>query len=111
MADGSLFALGGIWEYWAKEGSEPLVSCAIVVTDANALMRPIHERMPLIVSAADYSRWLDTELAEAEEIAGLLAPFPAEHMLAYPISTLVNNVKNDGPDLVRPLAAGSSASA
>jgi putative SOS response-associated peptidase YedK len=102
MADGSLLALAGVWEYWAQEGQEPLVSCCIVVTDANALMATIHERMPVIIAPQDYARWLDPALSGRTAIEPMLAPFPAAEMHAYPISTRVNGVKNDGPDLIRP---------
>jgi putative SOS response-associated peptidase YedK len=104
MLDGSLFAFAGIWDYWAKEGAEPVVSCAIVVTDANELMARIHDRMPVIVAADDYSRWLDPELHNPVEIRTMLTPYPADEMKAYPISTLVNNAKNEGPELIRPMA-------
>ena len=103
MLDGSLFAFGGIWEYWAREGAEPVVSCAIVVTEANELMARIHDRMPVIVAPDDYSRWLDPELRDPAEIGRMLAPYPADEMKAYPISTRVNDVRNDGPELVQPV--------
>ena len=101
MADGSLLALAGLWEFWAQEGQTPLVSCTIVVTQANALMAPIHERMPVIIAPADHARWLDPALSERAAIEAMLAPFPAERMRAYPISTRVNDVKNDGPELIQ----------
>jgi putative SOS response-associated peptidase YedK len=103
MADGSLLALAGVWEYWAQEGHEPLLSCAIVVTDANRLMATIHERMPVIVAPRDYARWLDPALSDRAAIEPMLSPFPAEPMRAYPISTRVNNAKNDGPELIEPV--------
>jgi putative SOS response-associated peptidase YedK len=105
MLDGGLFALGGIWEYWAMPEHEPVVSCAIIVTAANELMAKIHERMPVIVAPEDYARWLDLELQDPIEIGPMLAPYPAELMRAYPVSMRVNNVKNDGPELVQPLPA------
>jgi len=101
MADGSLLALAGVWEYWAREGQEPLVSCCIVVTDANALMATIHERMPVIIAPRDYARWLDPARSGRAAIEPMLAPFPADEMHAYPISTRVNDVKNDGPELIQ----------
>ena len=103
MADGSLLALAGLWEFWAQEGRTPLVSCTIVVTQANALMAPIHERMPVIIGPADHARWLDPALSDRAAIEAMLAPFPAERMRAYPISTRVNDVKNDGPELIQPV--------
>jgi putative SOS response-associated peptidase YedK len=102
MTDGSLLALAGLWEYWAREGQEPLVSCCIVVTDANALMATIHERMPVIIAPQDYARWLDPALSAREAIEPMLAPFPAAAMRAYPVSTRVNDVRNDGPELIQP---------
>jgi putative SOS response-associated peptidase YedK len=104
MADGSLFAFGGIWEYWAKQGAAPVVSCAIIVTGANELMRTIHECMPVIVAPEDYARWLSDELQDPVEIGEMLVPYPAEEMRAYPVSTRVNSVKNDGPELIQRLA-------
>jgi putative SOS response-associated peptidase YedK len=102
MADGSLLALAGVWEYWAR-GQESLVSCCIVVTDANALMATIHERMPVIIAPQDYARWLDPALSDRVAIERMLVPFPADAMRAYPISTRVNDVKNDGPELIQPV--------
>ncbi|HEU5282716.1 MAG TPA: SOS response-associated peptidase [Burkholderiales bacterium] len=102
MADGSLLALAGVWEYWAREGEQPLLSCAIVVTDANPLMAAIHERMPVIVAPPDSARWLDPALSDRAAIETMLSPFPAELMRAYPISTRVNDAKNDYPELIEP---------
>jgi putative SOS response-associated peptidase YedK len=104
MLDGSMFALGGIWEYWAVEGVQPVLSCAIIVTDANELVRTLHERMPLIIAREDWNRWLDPELTDPVEIEKLLQPFPAELMRAYPVSSRVNNAKNDDAALIEPLA-------
>jgi putative SOS response-associated peptidase YedK len=79
------------------------VSCCIVVTDANALMATIHERMPVIIAPQDYARWLDPALSDRVAIERMLVPFPADAMRAYPISTRVNDVKNDGPELIQPV--------
>ena len=103
MIDESMFALGGIWEYWAVEGHDPVLSCAIIVTDANELIANLHERMPLIIAREDWDRWLDPELTDAAEIEKLLKPFPAEEMRAYPVSTRVNDAKIDDATLVEPL--------
>jgi putative SOS response-associated peptidase YedK len=64
MADGSLFALAGIYERWLSEEGEVLDTCAIVTTDANALLMPIHDRMPVIIPPEHYARWLDPANAE-----------------------------------------------
>jgi putative SOS response-associated peptidase YedK len=103
MADDSPFAFAGIWEYWAKPDHEPVVSCAVLVTAANELMAKIHDRMPVIVRPEHYPAWLDAKLTESQAITPMLEPYPAEEMRAYPVSTRVNNARNEGPDLARPL--------
>ena len=88
------FGLAGLWERWEK-GGEPVESCTILTTDANELMQPIHERMPVIILPEQYGLWLDPRCQDTEKLAKLLRPFPAEGMLAYRVSSLVNNPKND----------------
>ena len=90
------FGLAGLWERWDKHG-EPVESCTILTTDANELMRPIHERMPVIVQPEQYGLWLDPRSQDTEKLVELLRPYPSTGMLAYPVSTLVNNPKNDLP--------------
>ena len=102
MLDGSLFAFAGVWDYW-KSAEQTVVSCAIVVTGANELIAKIHHRMPVIIAPADYARWLDPSLNEPKQIEELLVPYPADEMRAYPISTRVNNAKNEGADLIQPI--------
>jgi putative SOS response-associated peptidase YedK len=100
MADGQPFAMAGIWERWKEgQGGEQLDSFAIVVGQANPLVRPVHDRMPVILAPEDWERWLDREQSGPKE---LLRPFPAEKMRAYRVSTKVNNVKNSGPELIEP---------
>ena len=103
MIEGGLFALGGVWDYWAQEGAEPVLSCAIVVTDANPLMAKIHDRMPVIVARENYAHWLDPHLTDPGAILPMLTPYPADEMRAYPISARVNSARNEGPDLIQPI--------
>ncbi|HSW36283.1 MAG TPA: SOS response-associated peptidase [Candidatus Limnocylindrales bacterium] len=98
--DGSLFALAGLWERWGK-GDPPLESCTILTTAANALLAPIHDRMPVILLPEAYDRWLDPETTSAN-LADLLAPCPAEMLTAFPVSHRVNRPANDTPDLIMP---------
>ncbi|MGH9576263.1 MAG: SOS response-associated peptidase [Terriglobales bacterium] len=100
MADKEPFAMAGIWEEWGKEGGK-LETCAIITIGANELMAPIHDRMPVIIAPETYARWLDPANESPFE---LLAPYPAENMIAYPVSTRVNSPKNDDPALIEPLA-------
>jgi putative SOS response-associated peptidase YedK len=93
------FGLAGLWERWEK-GGEPVESCTILTTDANELMQPIHERMPVIIPPQQYGAWLDPQCQDTKELAKLLRPYPSEGMLAYRVSTLVNNWKNDVPECI-----------
>jgi len=99
-----LFAFAGLWERWEKApDGVPVESCTIVTTEANALLRPIHGRMPVILAPETYGTWLDPK-TPAKEALALLGPYPAEAMMAYPVSTRVNNVRNDDPLCIAPAA-------
>ena len=101
-----LFAFAGLWENWrdraAVEGerAEWIRTCAIITGEPNELVAPIHNRMPVMLPRGAWSRWLGEESADKDELLALLKPFPAERMRAYPISTKVNSVKNEGPELL-----------
>lgn len=97
MKDGALFAMGGLYERWLSPEGEVLDTCTIVTTPANELLRPVHDRMPMIVAARDYGRWLDP--ADAG-VAELIAPYPSAEMAYYPISARVNSVRHDDPGLI-----------
>ncbi|MFQ5974047.1 MAG: SOS response-associated peptidase [Alphaproteobacteria bacterium] len=92
LAGGGPFGFAGLWERWKAPDGRMVESCTIVTTDPNPLLRPIHDRMPAIVGPADHDTWLDARVSEAGR---LLAPFPAEAMAVYPVSSRVNNVRND----------------
>jgi putative SOS response-associated peptidase YedK len=100
--DGRPFAIAGLWEQWEKQ--EPtLETCALITTGPNALMKPIHNRMPVILAPKDYDDWLDPSQHTVERLNVLLRPFPSEEMEAYPVSSIVNNPRNDQPECVRPV--------
>ena len=99
LKDGEPFAFAGIWEHWARE-EQSIDSCAIIVTDANELTKPIHDRMPVILAPEDYDAWMDPDLTDADRLKAYLRPYPSERMLAYPVSKAVNNPKNDQPELI-----------
>ncbi len=94
------FGLAGPWERWEK-GGEPVESCTILTTDANELMRPIHERMPVILPPDQYGLWLDPRCQDTDKLAKLLRPYPSKDMLAYRVSTVVNDPRNDMPQCVK----------
>lgn len=97
------FAFAGLWERWEGDG-DALETCAIIVTEANALMRPIHERMPVILHPRDYRLWLDPH-SPREALLPLLVACADGELVAEPVSSRVNNPRNDGPELIEPLPA------
>ncbi len=96
------FGLAGLWERWHKQ-EEPIESCTILTTDANELMKPIHERMPVIIPPDQFDLWLDPSVKDEKALSGLLKPFDSTEMMAYPISTRVNNPKIDVAACIEPL--------
>ncbi|HEX9686686.1 MAG TPA: SOS response-associated peptidase [Burkholderiales bacterium] len=99
-----LFSLAGLTERWMGPDG-PVHSCTIITTDANDLMRDIHDRMPVILAPEDHAAWLDPANQATEKLKALLKPSPAKLMAAHPVSTRVNTPKNDEPALIEPVAA------
>ncbi len=89
------FAFAGLWESWEGADHSSLESCTILTTSANDLIRPIHDRMPVIVAPDEYARWLDPAVQTAEPILPLLRPFPSEPLETYAVSM---RVKGPAPD-------------
>jgi len=103
LRDERPFAFAGLWEYW--EGPEgALESCVLLTTEPNDLLRPLHNRMPVILPSEHYDLWLDPDVQKAGLLQPLLCPYPSEGMVAYSISTWVNKPANDGPRCIEPLA-------
>jgi putative SOS response-associated peptidase YedK len=102
MEDGSPFAFAGLWESW-KDGRE-IRSATIITTDANDVVAPIHNRMPVILHPEDYTLWLDPDFDEKDPLMTLLKPYPAEAMEAYPVSRRVNKPSNNEPSCIESVA-------
>ena len=100
LKNGRPFAFAGLWERWEKE-APALETCALITTGPNTLMEPIHNRMPVILPESAYGSWLDLSLQNPIYLTGLLQPYAAEGMEAYPVSPLVNNPRNDSPLCIR----------
>jgi putative SOS response-associated peptidase YedK len=100
LRSGQPFAFAGLWEQWHSPDGSVLPSATIITTAPNALMEAIHDRMPAIVHAKDYARWLAVEETSPDAVADVLAPFPAEEMEAYPVSPRVNRPAHDAPDCI-----------
>ncbi len=102
--DGLPLALAGLWSGWRDpETDEVRRTFTIVTTTPNVVLRPIHNRMPVVVPPGAWDRWLNTTLPDPAELNGLFAPAPDDDLEAYPVSRAVNNVRNDGPTLIDPL--------
>jgi putative SOS response-associated peptidase YedK len=98
LRDGGPFAFAGLWERWSK-GTEPVETCTLLTTEANAVVAPVHGRMPLILAPGDYERWLDPG-AGVPALQSLLRPYPADAMTARPVGRWVNDPKHDDPRCV-----------
>jgi putative SOS response-associated peptidase YedK len=101
MKDSRVFAFAGLWDRWEDE-DDSIESCTIIVMPSNGVMRPIHERMPAIISPAHYDVWLDSSLSDKQEIMNCLSPDPSSLLTAYPVSTRVNSPKNSDERCIKP---------
>jgi putative SOS response-associated peptidase YedK len=104
--DGKPFAFAGLWEHWEAPEKPAIESCTVLTTNANELVQSLHDRMPVILTAPDYARWLDPKTT-AEEAAELLRPAPARDMTMYPVNPCVNNVKQDDARCIEPLSTAA----
>lgn len=102
LMDGEPFAIAGLWEHWQSADGSEIESVTLLTTSPNEVMRPLHDRMPVILHPDDYTLWLDPQTTQSDLLLPLLRPFPAEQMLAYPVSTLVNSPANDLPACILP---------
>jgi putative SOS response-associated peptidase YedK len=108
LGDGGLMGFAGLYERWLSPEGEPLDTCTILTTGANALLSRVHDRMPVIVDPAHYAVWLDPACPDP---AALIRPYPAERMTLWPVSTRVNSVRNDDPSLIEPVALSAEPEA
>lgn len=112
-ADGSPLAMAGLWEIWGASPDEhdALRTCTVVTTNADAVVAPVHDRMPLILSDDLINGWLDPSATNPDEVSAMLARSEPHQLVAHAVGSAVNNARNDGPELVRPLdnAAGDTA--
>jgi len=98
MRDDSLFAFAGIWDRWKNPLGEVIETCSILTTTPNALLLDVHDRMPVILPIDHYDLWLDPGLKSTDALREMLRPYEPSLMKRYPVSTRVNQVKNDDPD-------------
>ena len=105
--DQGLMVMAGIYEYWRDpRDGQWLVSCSIITTEAIDELGLVHDRMPVQVAGENWDAWLDPKLTDPAAVKALVhVPEPGE-MLVRPVSTKVNQVRNDGPELVAPISLG-----
>jgi putative SOS response-associated peptidase YedK len=101
----AFMALAGVWENWHLPAGEWVRSFAIVTTTPNELCAKIHNRMPVILKPEAWAVWLGEEPAEEPQLKALLAPYPSDEMICWPVSARVGNVKNNDSSLIEPVAA------
>jgi putative SOS response-associated peptidase YedK len=94
-ADGKPFGFAGLWSRW-----KDIESCTILTTNANELVRDMHDRMPVILAQSDYATWLNPD---SVDLTGLLKPFPATEMTAVAVNPIVNNARNEVPECIEPI--------
>ncbi|MBZ0140863.1 MAG: SOS response-associated peptidase [Pseudorhodoplanes sp.] len=104
LKSGGPFAFAGLWETWIGPNGEEMDSAVIVTAPANRLLAPVHERMPVILEPARHALWLDGDHVDQKAAAQLLVPAREDLLDLHEISTAVNRVANDGPELIAPLA-------
>jgi putative SOS response-associated peptidase YedK len=103
MKDREPFAFAGLWEHWENQDGQAIESCTILTTEPNDLLKPIHNRMPVILDPKDYDLWLDPDVRDAGKVRRLLGPYPPADMTACPVSLRVNNPRNDDAVCIEPL--------
>ncbi|THF52474.1 SOS response-associated peptidase [Allorhizobium terrae] len=96
---GGIVAFGGLVETWASADGSEMDTGAILTTAANGAIRPIHDRMPVVIDPQDFSRWLDCKTQEPRKVADLMRPVQDDFFEAVPVSNLVNKVANVGPEI------------
>ncbi|MBE1587450.1 SOS response-associated peptidase [Nonomuraea angiospora] len=107
--DGGVLAMAGLYEFWkdrSRTDDDPLkwlVTCTVITTDAEDELGRIHDRMPMMIERERWAEWLDPKVTDVEQASRLLVPAEQGRLTAYPVSTDVNNVRNNGPDLIKPL--------
>jgi putative SOS response-associated peptidase YedK len=105
MKDHKPFAFAGLWETWTPKNGAPPQPCetfTVLTTNSNELIRPLHDRMPVIIAPAHYDLWLDPNVTDSALLNPLFKPFPADEMECIPVNSFVNDAKNEGARCIAP---------
>ncbi len=93
--------MAGLWETWRSPAGERIRSFTIITTQPNALCAALHNRVPVVLKPQAWPAWLGEQPAGVPQLKALLAPYPSEEMICWPVSARVGNVKNNDPSLTR----------
>lgn len=104
LRDDKPFAFAGLWDCWHSPDGEVIESATILTTSANDLLRPLHERMPVILRSESLSVWLDPALQTHDDLCDLFKPYPDTEMSLYAVDSYVSNARNQGPRCIEPAA-------
>jgi putative SOS response-associated peptidase YedK len=106
LANRGPMTFAGLWDSWCNpqtKGDKPLKSFAILTTAANEMLRPLHDRMPVLLAPEHWPAWLGEIATSETELSAMLRPYLGAAMSAWAVDRRVGNVRNDGPDLLAPL--------
>ncbi len=104
LKEKEVFGFAGLWEEWLdKQTGELLETCTIITTGANDVLKPVHDRMPVILKPESYDEWLDAKVKDTDKLQKLLVPYSAGEMSSHAVSRSVNIPDSDSPDLITPL--------
>jgi putative SOS response-associated peptidase YedK len=107
LKSGKPFGFAGLYEVWSPPEGKELTTCTIITTEANEMVQPIHERMPVIIPREHQDRWLDPKTEDHTRLLELLKPYPSDQIEAYPVSKRVNSPRNNSPECIRRLNTGN----
>jgi putative SOS response-associated peptidase YedK len=104
LKEKDVFGFAGLYEEWTdKQTGDFLETCTIITTEANETLKPVHDRMPVILKPENYDQWLDAKENDTEKLEKLLIPYPAKEMDSHPVSKSVNIPDSNSPELILPL--------
>jgi putative SOS response-associated peptidase YedK len=107
MANDDMMVMAGLWDEWKSLQGERIRSCTIITCPPNAIAGALHDRMPVVLAADSWAKWLGEEAATPEELKALLSPCPDEALKVWPVNrTKIGNVRNKGPEVMQREPAG-----
>ena len=96
-------AFAGLWDHWKSPAGDVIESCTILTNSSNTLLKPVHDRMPVILDPKDYGLWLNPRISAIESLKYIFEPYPSDKMEMYPVSDIVNSPRNDTLECIKPL--------